>query len=200
MSRPATADLKQRLLTAARELLVAQGYEGFSVRQVARAASVSPTAVYLHFVNKDALLHALIDEGMCGLHAAMSKASGDVVDPVERIKALCESYIDFGLANGELYEVMFNLAPTRMQRYPVEMYRRAYRNQQLFHEALAEVWDCEDVGAPELRHVVTSIWATLHGTVCLVANQRVDFALEKTEVIRRSVALATSLAREPRGC
>lgn len=195
MPRPPTADLKQRLLGAARRLLVSEGYEGFSLRQVAKAAEVSPTAVYLHFENKDALLHALLDEGMGLLHAQLVASGEGLSDPHERLDVLCRAYIAFGLANGELYDVMFNLAPSRMARYPVEMYRRAYRNQQMFHAVLAACWGRDDADAPDLRLAVTTMWSTLHGAVCLITNQRIDFGLEAQQLIDQAVELAVTLGR-----
>src|SRR4028119_311297 len=50
-----------RLLGCVLDLLVAEGYEGISIRRVATAAGVSIGAVQHHFATKDALLAAAMD-------------------------------------------------------------------------------------------------------------------------------------------
>ena len=195
MPRRPTAGLKQRLLAGARKLLVKEGYEGFSLRQVAKAARVSPTSVYLHFASKDALLHELIDEGMGRLYEQMTAAGEAIADPHERLEAICRSYVSFGLENGELYDVMFNLAPTRMARYPVENYRRAYRNQELLQGVIASCWGRDDVDAPELRLAGTTLWASMHGVVCLIVNRRIDFSLDAQQLIDEAMTVAAAMGR-----
>lgn len=52
------------LLDAAFDLSRAQGFSGLSLRDVARAAGISPTAFYRHFASLDDLGVALAEEGM----------------------------------------------------------------------------------------------------------------------------------------
>jgi Transcriptional regulator len=53
---------QERLLTAARRLLVERGYHGVGIREIAEAAGVSRQAVYAHhFGSKVELLTALLD-------------------------------------------------------------------------------------------------------------------------------------------
>ncbi len=61
----ARARKRLRILEAATELFVSQGYRKTSVDEVARAAGVSKGTVYLYFKNKnDLLIHALAAEKM----------------------------------------------------------------------------------------------------------------------------------------
>jgi AcrR family transcriptional regulator len=122
--RASGVDLRRAILDTTRHLLVEEGYNGLSMRKIARAVGCSATSIYLHFENKDALIHALIDEGMHQLHEALGRLPGRGATAAER-ETLCRTYIDFGLDNPEYYEVMFMLHPERMARYPAEKYRRA---------------------------------------------------------------------------
>ena len=54
--------LREALLTATLELIEADGIGAVSLRQVARAAGVSPGAPYHHFPDRAALLTALSDQ------------------------------------------------------------------------------------------------------------------------------------------
>ena len=169
------ADLRRLLLDHARHLLVADGYDALSMRKIARGVGCSATSIYLHFESKDALTHALIDEGMRALYDELVEAAEAHPAPPARLEALCRAYVRFGLANPEYYQVMFQLHPERMARYPPEDYRRARRNVELFGEALAAgaAAGTLRVGSPE-DVASTALWTALHGLVSLLLAERVD--------------------------
>src|SRR5690606_31900972 len=126
-------DLRRRILDTTRRLLLDEGYASLSMRKIGRAVGFSATSLYLYFENKDALFHALIDEGMAQLYDRLHDASErHAADPVDRLKALCRTYVDFGLEQRDSYEIMFVLHPARAARYPPDRYRRARRSLELF--------------------------------------------------------------------
>jgi len=51
---------RDRILNAARELLLHYGYDKTTVSDIAQAAGISKGAIYLHFPSKDALVEALL--------------------------------------------------------------------------------------------------------------------------------------------
>jgi len=120
-------------------MLLSDGYKSLSMRKLAKSVGCTATSIYLYFSNKDALIHALIDEGMEKLRVVLEGALADASTAKQRLEAICRAYLDFGLANPEYYEAMFMLHPQRMERYPAEKYRLARRNLDLFRAALAAV-------------------------------------------------------------
>lgn len=181
------ADLRHALLDAARHLLVSEGYPNLSMRKIAGAVGCSPTSIYLHFSGKDALIHALIAEGMEALHAALQEADSDA-DPLDRLDSLSRAYVAFGLSNPEHYEVMFQLHPERMERFPAEDYRRARRNLDLFEEVLAsgaEVGVLDASPTPEVA--AHALWTSLHGLVSLRLAERIDVRLADDEFTEAAV-------------
>lgn len=54
------ADVKSRILLAAKRLFAEYGYEGTSVRQICEAASANVALVSYHFGGKEQLFHALL--------------------------------------------------------------------------------------------------------------------------------------------
>jgi AcrR family transcriptional regulator len=179
---------------------VADGYDALSMRKIARAVGCSATSIYLHFESKDALTHALIDEGMRRLYGVLSAEAERHADPAARLDALGRAYVRFGLDNPEYYQVMFQLHPERMARYPAADYRRARRNVELFADALADgvasgalrVAPSPDVAA----HV---LWTALHGLVSLLLAERVDVRVAGDAFIDAAVrqALAAFAPCEP---
>jgi len=175
--RQTGVDLRRAILDQARHLLVSEGYDRLSMRKIARAVGCSATSIYLHFENKDALTHALIDEGMRQLGEALDAADPGGAAPA-RLHALGHAYVRFGLDNPEYYQVMFQLHPERMARYPAENYRRARRNIERFAGVLSEgeaAGSLAPVPTPDVAAHV--LWTAMHGLVSLLLAQRVDVRL-----------------------
>ncbi len=190
------ADLRRAILDHTRHLLVTGGYDGLSMRKIARGVGCSATSIYLHFESKDALTHALIDEGMRKLYEALSAEEG--ATPPRRLEALCQAYVRFGLANPEYYQVMFQLHPERMARYPPEDYRRARRNVELFAETLEEGAASGDLRVAATPDVAAhALWTALHGLVSLLLAERVDVRVAGDDFIDAAIgqALAAFEAR-----
>ncbi len=180
--------LRRRILDASRHLLVSDGYQGLSMRRIGRAVGYSATSIYLHFEGKDALFHALIDEGFSELHERLEKvAAGYEEAPVDRLRALCRGFIDFGLENPEYYEIMFMLHPERMERYPAEKYRRARRNLDFLMMALAEGRTNGAFDVDDPRVSASTIWASLHGIVSLLIARRVDVRIDHDAFIETAL-------------
>ncbi|MEM1042821.1 MAG: TetR/AcrR family transcriptional regulator [Bacteroidota bacterium] len=186
------SDLRRAILDRTRLMLVEVGYNNLSMRKIARSVGCSATSIYLHFENKDALLHALIDEGMMQLNASLQKIADSHPDPAERLEAMSRGYVHFGLDHPEYYEVMFMLHPERMARYPAEKYRRARRNLELFAEALGAGAETDQFDVADPAMAASVLWAGLHGAVALLLAQRVDVRFERDAiaeaVVRHAIA------------
>ena len=81
-------EIRHKILDAARELFAAEGYEKVTMRRIAEAIEYSPTAIYLHFKDKDDLVRALCDADFGRLLEAMQHRAGvgrpDRGDPAAR--------------------------------------------------------------------------------------------------------------------
>ena len=173
------AGLRRRILDTARHLLVQDGYQALSMRKIADAIGYSATSIYLYFDSKDALLHALIHEGMMELRDRLHDAAARHPEaPVQRLRALCECFVEFVLENPEYYEIMFRLRPERMERYPAEKYRAARKNLDFFARALNGGVEQGIFEVDDSRVSASTVWASLHGTVSLLLADRVDVRID----------------------
>lgn len=179
--------LRRRILDAARYLLIAKGYASLSMRKIARAIGCSPTAIYLYFLNKDALVHALIDEGFGLLYEELREEASRYADPVVRLEALWRRYVAFGRTHPEYYEIMFLLHPERMERYPPEKYRRARRCLDFSIQALEEGRRQGVLVVEDPRVTASAAWAALHGVVALLLARRVDVRIDPESLINTTI-------------
>lgn len=185
-SSPAKS-LRRDILDSARQVVIEEGYSGLSMRRIAREIGYSATSIYLHFENKDALLHALIEEGMDRLYGTLRRASNRAAKPREKVRAVCAAYANFGVRNPEYYEIMFMLHPEHMSRFPAEKYRRARRNLEVIEGAIEAALPKGRSSREDLRLSATGVWAALHGAVALLIARRVDVRIPNNRLVERVV-------------
>src|SRR6187402_1260876 len=101
-------DLRQALIDATESLLVDKGPEGFSLREVARRAGVSPAAPAHHFGDASGLLTAVATIGFDGLAAALreGEARGGR-DPRRRLREQGIGYVAFAMRFPGRFRLMF---------------------------------------------------------------------------------------------
>src|SRR5580698_716002 len=100
------SDTRDKILNAARELFITQGYDGVSMRKVAEKIEYSPTAIYVHFADKEDLFHQLCTQDFARL-SEVFQSSAMPLDPVERLKQIGRTYVGFGLQYPNHYKLMF---------------------------------------------------------------------------------------------
>ncbi|HKU35720.1 MAG TPA: TetR family transcriptional regulator [Paenarthrobacter sp.] len=81
---------RETILTAARKLFAEQGFDGTSLRQVAREASVDPAMVHHYFKGKDELFAASVE---LPADPAAVLAGVDALDPSARAEAIVKNVV-----------------------------------------------------------------------------------------------------------
>jgi AcrR family transcriptional regulator len=111
-----SAGTRQRILDAARDMFVRHGYEATTMRAIADRIEYTPTAIYHHFRNKEALLTELCNIDFRALAGAFQRI-GRLEDPVERLRRIGEAYVSFALDHPMHYQLLFM---TRRPSVPTE--------------------------------------------------------------------------------
>ena len=73
--------LRQEILDAARDIFVKEGYGRLSMRRVADKIDYSPTAIYLHFRDKQELVFSLCEESFGRLVRELEARLGKPKEP-----------------------------------------------------------------------------------------------------------------------
>lgn len=107
---------KDRILSAAKTVLESAGIEGLTIRAVAQRAELSPMALYRHFADKDALLNALMEDGLAAWEELVRAIR--TRDPLEWLAALGEAHLDFALTQPHRYDAAFFLPAPAARRFP----------------------------------------------------------------------------------
>lgn len=155
--------LRQALIEATEALLAEKGAEGFSLREVARRAGVSPAAPAHHFGDAAGLLTAVATLGFEGLTQAL--LAGDARGGGDARVALREQgveYVRFALRHPGRFRLMFRSGKLHddadLERHGRAAFLvlahgvgRAY--------GIGEAWPLQ---ADPLR-AVTALWSLVHG-------------------------------------
>lgn len=157
------------------------------MRKIASEINVSATSIYLHFKNKDHLVHTIIEESIRELNNTIQSISASALNPVQKIEKIARSYIAYGLDRPQEYEVIFMVRPEEMPRYPIEKFRDARKGYELLASVIREGIDQNLINEQEVLSTAYAMWAQLHGVVSVILSRRLDTRLSQNEFINHAV-------------
>lgn len=99
--------LRDTVLEIASRQLVANGYERFSLREVAEEAGYSPTALYRYFADRDALLEEVCEGYFAQFGEVLAAADRSATAPRERLMAQAQAYVRYAIENPAIYKLLF---------------------------------------------------------------------------------------------
>ena len=198
------AELRTKILDAARELFVERGYEAVTMREIATRIEYSPTAIYLHFEDKLAVVRALCDRDFAALGVQFRKIAA-ISDPLSRLRRAGLAYARFGLRHPQQYRYMF-----LTQHPPISPAETTIEHDNPREDAYAFLrWTvAEAIATGSLRPELTDpelvsqlVWAGVHGIVSLrITNNSekwVSWRSETQTVEGMIDTLLRGLARSP---
>lgn len=103
----------RRILQAAIEVLEERGYEGASTNQIAAAAGISPGSLYQYFLNKEAILDAVISAYAQQLLDRITLRLSELLqaDPKVLVSAAIEAQVDAMLEQPEMLRIIYTELP-----------------------------------------------------------------------------------------
>lgn len=167
-------EIRQSILSAAREIAAEEGWEAVTTRKVAERIEYSQPTIYEYFENKEAILLALLRYGYEQLVTVVQVAFASTDDPETRLLAMSEAYWDFAFRSPELYQVMHGLAGISFGRYghpdtPVEV-RQSFA---LAREALQQWAEAKGVEMSHIHDLVEARRGLIHGLITLAMAGRI---------------------------
>lgn len=115
--RPATHPTAGRIAAAAHDLLVERGAPAVTMRAVGDAVGLSAMAIYKHFPNREALLHAVADDALRELSRTWG-AQRESDDFEGRLLGLQADFLDFALGKPHLYSFLITDRREQARRFP----------------------------------------------------------------------------------
>jgi AcrR family transcriptional regulator len=177
-------DLQEALIAATEAILADQGAEGFTLREAARRAGVSPAAPSHHFGNAPGLLTEVAIRGYDELGAALKQAAAKKGSQRQRLQGQGLAYVEFALKYPGRFQMMFSnkrlIADDERLRKAV---KAAHRE---FEIVVDELMARELNATPKLAKIASTVaWSTVHGFAKLALEGK--FGAADTEAGRREI-------------
>ncbi|WP_454656304.1 TetR/AcrR family transcriptional regulator [Bosea beijingensis] len=182
--------LREAMIAAAEEVLAERGLGGFTLRECARRAGVSPAAPAHHFGNLTGLLTAIATLGFIDLGTAMEAAVATAQEQGRsRLAAIACAYVETALANPGRFRVVFGQRGIDREDVGCQM-----ASGRAFGILLREVRSAAgrpplpamdqkppaNVLAPDLPEVLLA-WSAVHGFSTLLIDGALDFLNEGSD-------------------
>lgn len=162
---------REEILAAAERIFLNGGYEGATIRRIADEVGVSPTALYMHFPDKHAMLMAIGEEALDAVLAESEAIAEGPGDPKDRVRAVLYAHMAFALKNKTAYQVVFcegARAIARNQSRTRELCERYYR---VVANLVAELGKAGRLKHGSAHGVAQTLWTGVHGLVTyLITN------------------------------
>ncbi len=158
-------NLRQALVDAALRLIEAKGPQGFTLTEAAKAAGVTPAAVYRHFEGREDLIAEAARQGY-EIFAAVMEHAYETGGPsaLSRFEATGRAYLAFAAKHPGHYQAMFE-SGISMQRTP-DLAHAAERARGVLERAAAELSrHIPEDRRPPPAMFSAHVWALSHGVV-----------------------------------
>jgi AcrR family transcriptional regulator len=159
------AQRHQLIITAARELAEAEGWEALTTRRLAERVEYSQPVLYSHFSGKDAIVRAVAIDGFGELAAHLRRARLANPEPRQALHAVCRAYLEFATERPALYQAMF-VMPTDVKFAHAE-------TPPPLRAAFDEFVSCLRPDNARRELFAEVIWSALHGIATLSDSGRI---------------------------
>jgi AcrR family transcriptional regulator len=179
-------------------MFATEGYEAVTMRKIADKIEYSPTAIYFHFKDKEAVIRAICDEDFYALAVQFEKIAREP-DPIVRLRKTGLAYAQFAIENPNHYRLMFM---TPHPPLPVEESEIEQGNPEedayaflvsIVREGLANGRFRPELRDPQLISQV--VWSGVHGIVSLEIAKCNDDWVDWTPLKKRIEVMVDSLIR-----
>ncbi|MGW1469447.1 TetR/AcrR family transcriptional regulator [Streptomyces sp. NPDC002308] len=162
------------IVTAARELAEAEGWEAVTTRRLAERVEYSQPVLYSHFSGKEAIVRAVALDGFDELTAHLHRARTADPGPRSSLRALCRAYLEFAAERPALYRAMF-VMPTDVK------FAHAETPPQL-RSTFAEFVSCFGPGNALRELSAEVVWSALHGMAVLSDSGRIPADIQEVRL------------------
>jgi len=179
---------RDRLFTAAAELIGERGFHGATVDDIVERAGVAKGTVYYHFKSKEALFDALLNEHFARLSDAFRTAADAAGSPTRALCALVRTELDYIHANQAASKLLMSELWRTDRAWQETLHVLRERYVTIFHDVLLA-----GVGSGEFRSDL-DVGITASALFGLVATTALDWLVfDPARPFEEVAAVAESL-------
>jgi len=165
---------RQRILNCACELYLKDGFEGFSMRKLARAVGVTAPALYRHYENREKVLLDVVLEGHKVLGQYLYTALAGPT-PRERFSRAGQAYLDFALDHPRYFQMIHAFTEAMgLEEIPDEVAEETCAIGQFWDDRVRECMDAGVLRRGDPEQIGLTLWAQAYGLISLFLRGMLD--------------------------
>lgn len=160
------------------------------MRRIAAAVGVSPTALYVYFPDKDAILEAISEACFAEMLAVLEASQIPVAPVQERFRAGLRAYVTFGLTHPDEYRLIFLCgrdAPS--SRNHCDSIAAADHSFAILQRSIEEMMQAGLFRPAPSEPMAEAIWACLHGITALLLDKGPHLNTPQNQLIDQVIDL-----------
>lgn len=176
-------EMRKKIIDVAFDMFLEDGYEGTSLREIAKRIEYSPATIYLYYRDKDALFFDIQKKCFLKLVSFYNDAGVPAIkNPFERLRAMGTSYLKFNMKNPQCFNLMF------LHNSPMNEFKKTDRMDKhgnavgFLKDTVLECLEKKMIKGTNELDLRMEIWGITHGLCTLYVNKSYEAAgLTKTQ-------------------
>ncbi len=186
--------IREKILENALDIIVLKGLDGLTMRNLAKKTNMTAPNLYNYFSNKDEIYIHIVIRGFEMLYADLKAACDLHEDKTERLRAMIDTYMAFGINKPRYYDIMFTRPTPKYNDYigtPLEKISEIEYKISMDIAALALKTASDVIGPSAGDEILTrrlvQIWSLLHGMITLNNSQVMGYVAASAEKIYKKI-------------
>jgi AcrR family transcriptional regulator len=183
--------LRQKILEAAVELFVQNGYESVTMRGIADRIEYSASTIYLYFKNKTEIVGAICSETFETLIEGLEEIESRNLPPLDQLIAGLRCYIAFGLDHPHQYQIVFGPTPDEYSELE-EPNKLGMQALEYLGRCIAKCRDAGIFPPGDSMSDAIAVWMQLHGATAVLISDHGKYKFpwpSKEALIDRTIEL-----------
>lgn len=182
-------EMRRRILDVAMNMFLVDGYEKTSLRNIAEKIEYSPATIYLYFKDKDELFYEVQKDAFQKLNEVFAQHV-TATEPLARLRQICHTYVQFGIANPELYDLMFIIRAPMNVVEEKEMWDNGTDAFDFLVQTLTACIELKLIKYADPMIAALSVWSMGHGLISLNVRCRFKVMQMCDEDVANSINLS----------
>jgi AcrR family transcriptional regulator len=157
-------ETKQNIIQAAKKLFAQKTYHAVTMREIAKEAGCSHTAIYIYFKDKEMLLEQISIPPLENLNRELESISRQATDPLASLEQMCLCYVRFGITHRTLYTTYITTLAQRVDATQPDSEINLLRIK-LFNRLTEAIRLALDIPEDGLINITRMFFYQLHGTI-----------------------------------
>lgn len=185
-------EIKKTILQEALELLQDEGFDNLSMYKLGKRTSMTAANLYNYYKNKDQLIIAIHKKTFELLYHMLVDAVAMEQDPVEKLKKVIKTFLNFGKNYPNFYDLMFNRRVPQVSDYkgtPEEIisrdeYQSSIRNLNLVIDVGKDIISLHpELEGMDAKFYFIKMFGELHGILSLYNSGILKEIIEEPDLL-----------------